>query len=129
MDVAGGQEGMDARASRGLQCLMGNVDILAHAAAKAGDAGAANLAGDALHGFEITLRGDGKTGLDNVHAEALQLAGQHQLLLGVHAAAGRLFTVAQGRVENQNLFGWGSYVDIHLSTFDCSWTLVKLLFL
>ena len=113
MDVAGGQEGMDAGTGRGLQGLVGDVDILADAAAKAGDAGAANFAGDALHGLEITLRGDGKTGFDNVDAEALELAGQNQLFLGVHAAAGRLFTVAQGRVEDQNLFGWGSYVDVH----------------
>ena len=119
---------MRGRAAR-LQGLVSNVDILAHAAAQAGDAGAANFAGDALHGLEITLRGDGKAGLDDVHAEPLKLAGQHQLFLGVHAAAGRLFSVAQGGVEDQNLFGWGSYVDVHTLTFDCSWTLVKLLFL
>ena len=62
-------------------------------------------------GLEITLRGDGKAGLDDVHAEALKLVGHSQLFVGVHAAAGRLFAVAQGGVEDQDLFGWGSYVE------------------
>ena len=129
MNVTGGQKGVDAGTGRGLQGLVGDVDVLADAAAKACDAGSANLAGDALHGLEIALRGDGKAGFDDVDAEALKLAGHDQLFLGVHATAGGLLTVAQGGVKDENLFGWGSYVDVHLFTFDASATLVKLLFL
>ena len=78
---------------------------------------AADFAGDALHGLEIALRGDGEAGLDDVDAEAFQLVGDGQLLIGVHAAARRLLAIAQGGVKDQDLFGWGSYVGIHPSTF------------
>ena len=42
----------------------------------------------------------GKPGLDDVHAEHVELPRQAQLLGGRHAEAGRLLAVAQGRVEN-----------------------------
>ena len=42
----------------------------------------------------------GKPGLDHIDAEAVELMRQTQLLLMVHAATGRLFSVAQGGVEN-----------------------------
>ena len=72
----------------GFKRLGGDIDVIAKAAAKAGDPGSADLRGDALHGFKISLGSDGKSGLDDVDAEALQLAGNDQLFLGVHATAG-----------------------------------------
>ena len=129
MNVAGGQERVDAGTGRVLQRLVGSVNVLAGAAGQTGDTDAADLARHALHGLEVALRGDGKTRLDDVHAEPLQLARQDQLLFGVHAAAGRLLAIAQGRVKDEYLLGLRLYVGVHLSTFDAAKTLVKLLFL
>ena len=55
----------------------------------------------------------GKAGLENVHAQPVKLARHLQLLLQVHAAAGRLLAVAQGRVED---------ADVVVAVADCGVT-------
>jgi hypothetical protein len=72
-----------------------------------------NLVGDALDGLEISDGGDGKTGLDDVNAEALKLAGDDELFGGVHAATGRLLAIAEGGVEDEDAGGRGVYVGFH----------------
>ncbi len=52
------------------------------------------------HRLGVVLGGDREARLDDVHAENLELAGQTDLLLDSHREPGRLFTVAQRRVEN-----------------------------
>jgi hypothetical protein len=103
MNVTGGKKSMDAGTSGSLESLGGDINIIADTAGEGGDAGFAHLVGDALNGFKITGRGDRKTGLDEIDSEALELAGDGELFLGVHAAAGRLFTIAQGGVKDENL--------------------------
>src|SRR6266536_2520099 len=129
MNVAGSKEGVNAGTRRLFQGLPGGVDVLAGAAAQTRYPDAADLARYALYGLEIAMRGDGKAGLNDVHTEPLQLPGQHQFLFGVHAAAGRLLAVAQGRVKDEDLLWLRLHVGVHLSTFDAAMTLVKLLFL
>ncbi len=70
------------------------------ARAESGNDGAADHCGDGLHRFKITVGGNGKSGFDHVDTETVELVRQAQLLLMVHAAAGRLFSVAQSGVEN-----------------------------
>ena len=56
--------------------------------------------GDRLHGFEVAVGAGGEAGLDHVDLQALELAGDAQLLVLGHGGAGRLLAVAQGGVEN-----------------------------
>src|SRR5581483_914743 len=66
--------------------------------------------GDASYGLEVARRGGGEAGLDDVHAEALELARDRELLLDVHRASGRLLAVAQGGVEDADVVGVGQDV-------------------
>ncbi len=53
-----------------------------------------------LHRLEVAFRRGGEPGLDDVDAEALELASDHQLLLDVHRGARGLLPVAQRGVED-----------------------------
>ena len=53
-----------------------------------------------LHGFEVAIGGDRESGFDHVHAEAVELLGQVQLFLHIHAAARRLLAVTKRGVED-----------------------------
>ena len=100
---AGGQEGVDAAA-------LGRADRLG-AALDVGDAGAGQAAdgalgddlGNAPHGVEVAIGGDGKSGLDDVDAHLLQDLGQLELFLDGHGGAGRLLAVAHGGVEDDDV--------------------------
>ena len=70
------------------------------AAGERGHLGPGELAADGVDGFEIAFRGDGEAGFEDVDAEFHQLARHLQLFGDGHAAARRLFAVAQGRIEN-----------------------------
>src|SRR5690606_3105143 len=60
-------------------------------------------AGDRLHALEVTVGAGGEAGLDHVDLQALELARDAQLLVARHGGAGRLFAVAQGGVEDDEL--------------------------
>ena len=90
---------MDARAGRALQSLPRALNILRNGAGQAADNGTADLCCNGLHGGEISIRSDGKSGFDHVDTEAIQLAGQLLLLLHIHAAARGLFAVTKRCVE------------------------------
>ena len=62
-----------------------------------------HLAGDRLHGSEVTFGGDGESGLENVHAKVAKLVRHAQLFFVVHGAAGGLLAVAQCGVEEDDL--------------------------
>ena len=100
VDRTGGQEDMDPRRLGVLQRLPGPVDILVVTATETGDLGAFEIIGDLLDRPEIIGRGDRETGLDHIDAQVDQRLGDLHLLLVVHAAAGRLFTITQSRIEN-----------------------------
>ena len=63
---------------------------------------AADRAGDLAHRLEIARRGDREAGLDHVDAQIHERLGDLQLLVEIHAAAGRLLAVAQRGVENDD---------------------------
>ena len=55
---------------------------------------------------------DREAGLDDVHAQGVELTSQLQLLLDAHREAGRLLTVAEGGVEDDDRrVGHGWLVD------------------
>jgi hypothetical protein len=60
MQRAGGDEGVDARASGLAQGLPGTVDVLAAGAGKPGDCQIAQILRHPAHGLEIAVSGDGK---------------------------------------------------------------------
>ena len=89
-------------AGRTLQRLAGQVDVLLVAAGQRGDDRPPDLLGDLLHAPEVALGGGGEAGLDDVHAQLVELPGEPQLLLGGHRVAGGLLAVAKRGVENQD---------------------------
>src|SRR5208282_40022 len=100
MNVTGCQKNVDARARGSLQSLPGAVHVAGTSASQASDDGTPHRGGDALYGFEVAIGGDREPGLDHVHAEAVELLGQSQLFLNIHAAARRLLAVTKRGVED-----------------------------
>ena len=78
------------------------LEIGAVAAGQARDHRAADLGRDAAHRFGVGGRGNREAGLDDVDTKGVELTGELQLLGRAQRKAGRLFAVAQRRVENQN---------------------------
>src|SRR5208282_4492915 len=107
VNVGSGEEDVNARVGGVLQGFPGALDIGAAGAGEARDDGAADDGGDGLHGLKVAVGGDGESGFDHVDTETVELMGHAQLFLVVHAATGRLFSVAQGGVENGNADLWG----------------------
>ena len=99
VDLAGGQEDVDAAlraAGDGLACA---VYVRLDAARQTGYDGSLDDLADGLHALEVAGRGDGEAGLDDVHAQPFELLRDHDLLIQRHGAAGRLLAVPQCRVE------------------------------
>ena len=70
--------------------------------------GPLTCAGDGLHRLEVARRGDGEAGLDDVHAEVVQGAGDSSFSARFMLAPGDLLAVAQRRVEDdQAVVGHG----------------------
>ena len=90
---------MDARPGGSLEGLPGALDIGRAGAGQAGNDGTPDGGGNRLHRGKVAFRGDGEAGFDDIHAQAVELVRQPQLLLHVHAASRRLLAVAQGSVE------------------------------
>ena len=107
VQVAGGEKGVDAVRGRGFHGARGGFDVAAPAAGERGDARAANLARNGLHAAQVAIGRDGETGFDDIDAESGEPVGEAQLLLVVHGAAGGLLAVAQGGVEEEDLFAHG----------------------
>ncbi len=99
MDVGGGQKDVNARPRGSLEGLPGALDIGGAGPGQGGDDGSPDGGGNRLHRGKVAFRGDGKAGFDDVHAQAVELVRQPQLLLHVHAASRRLLAIAQGSVE------------------------------
>ena len=100
MNVGGCEKNVDARVRGSLQRLPGPVHVARTSAGQTGDDGTPHRGRDALYGFEVAIGGDGESGLDHVHAEAVELLGQVQLFRHIHTAARRLLAVTKRGVEN-----------------------------
>ncbi len=96
---ARGKEYVQTPALRVSQRLAGLLDVARGTTGQCADHRPLDLPGDHLHGLEITRRGGGKTGLDNVDAQLCQRQRHPMLLLQIHAASGGLFAIAQRRVK------------------------------
>ena len=58
----------------------GAIDVRRDRARQAGDDRPPHRAGDGAHRLEVAVRGDREAGFDDVHAEAIELLRQAQLL-------------------------------------------------
>jgi len=118
VDVAGGDEGVDPGPSRVAHGLPRRVDVLPVAPREAtddrhvrgvgatvvpGGCGVADLDGDGAHGVEVVGGGSREPGLDDVDAEAGQLARDDELLRARHRGARGLLPVAQRGVEDSHV--------------------------
>ena len=103
MQVARGEERVDARTHRALHRLVGRVDILLERPAERRHDRRLHRLGNAPDALEIARRGDGEARLEHVHAQPFELLRHAHLLLDVHRVARRLFAVAQRRIEYPHL--------------------------
>ena len=69
-------------------------------ARKGGDDGPVRRGRDRADRSEVAVGGNREPGLDNVHSQGVELAGEAQFLDCRHAEAGSLFAVAQGGIED-----------------------------
>ena len=99
MDVAGGDERVDAGAFRLADSLPGAVDILFVGPGQSGDRRSLHPGGDSLYGSEVARRSGGESGFDDVDFQSGQGQADLNLLFDSQADAGTLFAVAQGGVK------------------------------
>src|SRR5581483_8088783 len=100
MDVGGGEKDMDPGTRSMLQSLPCTLDVLTTRTGQASNDRPADRRGDRSHGFKIAVRSDGKSGFNDIHAEAIQLPRKAQLFFHIHAAAGGLLAVSQGGIKD-----------------------------
>mmetsp|Transcript_56948 Transcript_56948/g.133549 ORF Transcript_56948/g.133549 Transcript_56948/m.133549 type:complete len:310 (-) Transcript_56948:83-1012(-) len=104
VDVAGGDEGVDARELGTLDRLRTALDIRLGRTCEAADDRGVLLTPDRvcnlLHCEKIIRRSDRESSLDHVDAQAVQLLSNLELLLAGHAAPRALLSVTQRRVEH-----------------------------
>src|SRR5258708_9051638 len=100
VEIRRGDEHVDAAARRRRERPRGALDILGVAAGERGDNGTLDLRGNRPNGLGIRLRRNRKPRLDDVDPKRPQLTGQRQLLVDPQRESGRLFAVAQGRIED-----------------------------
>ena len=100
---------MDAPPLGRLDGLGAAVDVLERGAGKTADHRILGALGDFVDGGKVALRGDRKSGLDDVDTHFVEQLGDLELFLVRHGGAGGLLAVAQGGVENDDavLFGLG----------------------
>ena len=93
VNVAGGDEGMDARAPRVLERIGRRQDVAAVGSGQRRHAHPRKFARHRVHRFRIALRGDRKPGFENIHAQLHQLGRHAEFFRHGHAAARRLLPV------------------------------------
>ena len=96
---AGGDEDVDARVARALERLDGRLDVLVVRARERRDDAVDGL-GDGADALPLSRRGDGEPGLDDVHAEPVELACDLDLLGRRQRDSGRLLAVAERGIED-----------------------------
>ena len=104
---AGCQEGVNAGrlcTADGVPCRL---DVLLTAARQRADGSAAHGISDCCDGSRITGRSSRKACFNDIYLEGFELLCNLDLLIQVHAAAGRLLTVTQRRIKNLNCSSHG----------------------
>jgi len=115
VQVGGRDEGVEPGAGGDLDSPPGLLDVVPGGARQRRDHRPPDLARHGVHRPEVVLTGHRKAGLDDVHPEEIQLARHPDFILEVHAAARRLLSVAQRRVENRDSVGHGVSLDSEVS--------------
>ena len=100
VNVRRGEEHVNARPRRLRERRPGAIDVRGNGAGQAGDDRPPHGAGNRAHRLEVAIRRDREAGFDDVHAKAIELLRQAQLLRRGHAEARRLLAVAKRRVEH-----------------------------
>ena len=80
----------------------GAVDVARRAARQRRDDGPSNFGGHDPDGLGVRFRRDRESRLDDIDTQLVELAGEPQLLVDAHREAGRLLTIPQGRVEDDD---------------------------
>ena len=103
------QTGMDARVLGALKGLGSHLNVFIDSARQATNrASVTGNLSDLVNRFEVARARDRETGLNDVDVHAHELTRDDELLLGVHACAGRLLAIAQGSIEDCDFAGHGS---------------------
>ena len=110
MDVGGRDENVDAGVARLVDRAQRCVDVFLASAREADHGRPGDGLGDSMHRLEVAGRRSGEPALDDIDAQALELARDRDFLLDVHGAAGRLLAVAQRGVEDADIVGVGQDV-------------------
>ena len=102
VEVRRGDERVEARPGAAVERLERAVHVRVHGARERGDNGTADGLRDGADAREVVLRGDREPGLEDVHAELVELDGEAHLLRLAHREAGRLLAVPERRVEDRD---------------------------
>ena len=108
MDVAGGNEGVDAPPWRRRHGISTGLDVRFGRTGQSTDHWTvltANLLGNALNSGEISGAGKGEPRFDDVDSKTGQLLGNRQLLLKIETGPRGLLTIPEGGVEDQDATG------------------------
>ena len=93
---------MDTFVFCGFQRLGSAFDVALGRTGQRTDGRAFDLFGDLVDGLEVTIRCDGKSGLDHIDLQLSQGIRHAQLFIKRHRRTRGLFTVTQGGVENDD---------------------------
>ena len=102
MKIRRGDERVDARRAAPFSDSPGALDVVGPAARQRRDDRPSYPRGDTLDPFGIGVGGNREAGLDQVHAERVELPGQLHLLVRPQREARGLLAVAQGGVEDRD---------------------------
>ena len=102
VEVRRGDERVEARPGAAVERLERAVHVRVHGARERGDHGTADGLRDGADAREVVFRGDREPGLEDVHAQLVELHGEAHLLRLAHREAGRLLAVPERRVEDRD---------------------------
>src|ERR1035437_7385485 len=103
MDVRAGEKNVDARLGCRLQRAGCGNKVFFLSARQGTDARSLHFLGHLPDRGKVALGRDGKARFNDIDSKRFQLLGQSNFLCHVHTAAGRLFSVAEGRIEEKDL--------------------------
>jgi len=103
VNVRGGEEYVDAGMDSSGERLPGSLDVIAATASQGSNHRPAYGARDGLHGMEISVGSNRKSGFDYIDTQPVEFLSQANFFSPNHAAARGLLSIAQGGVEYRYL--------------------------